>query len=380
MTMLANDLTVRLKCLPQDCRKALAELARQGRSRHTARSYDAAQRYWGAWFEAVFGHPFSLPVSIDTVLVFIAQHAVRASGAHLVQAMTPQLDAALVHAGVKARPGPLGLNTVLHRIAVLSAAHRDQDLPNPCRDPVVRQVLRDLRSAYAKRGDRPRKKDALDALDVGAMLRTCDTSLRGMRDRALLLFAWSTGGQRRSEVADARMENLLPGTDGDFIYDLTHGKTNPFGEDWPENRKPVVGAAAQALREWIDAAHIDSGPIFRSIRGHRQIGASLSGDAVNDIVQKRSWLASLQGNLSAHSLRSGFMTQALAAGVGLPEAMALSGHRSARTALSYTRVDPAAMRRAAGNLTRRASSAADAPPTCDDNFPDLQTLRWKTND
>ena len=39
------------------------------------------------------------------------------------------------------------------------------------------------------------------------MQATCDDSLRGVRDRALFLFAWSSGGRRRAEVTDATMEN-----------------------------------------------------------------------------------------------------------------------------------------------------------------------------
>jgi len=35
------------------------------------------------------------------------------------------------------------------------------------------------------------------------MIATCDDSLQGIRDKAILLFGWSSGGRRRSEVASA---------------------------------------------------------------------------------------------------------------------------------------------------------------------------------
>ena len=41
------------------------------------------------------------------------------------------------------------------------------------------------------------------------MLATCTDGLIGVRDRALLLFAFASGGRRRSEVASAVMENLV---------------------------------------------------------------------------------------------------------------------------------------------------------------------------
>ena len=41
------------------------------------------------------------------------------------------------------------------------------------------------------------------------MLAACTDGLIGVRDRALLLFAFASGGRRRSEVASAVMENLV---------------------------------------------------------------------------------------------------------------------------------------------------------------------------
>jgi integrase len=67
----------------------------------------------------------------------------------------------------------------------------------------VRELLAQTRRAYAKRGARPRKQRALTKDPLQAVLATCDDTLRGKRDRALLLFAWATGGRRRSEVASA---------------------------------------------------------------------------------------------------------------------------------------------------------------------------------
>jgi integrase len=348
--------------LPQGCSEALCEIAKEGRSPNTPRSYAAALRYWRVWYEVVFACPFALPLSVAAVLAFIAHHAQRRNGPALVQGMPAEVDAALVRAGAKARAGALALSTILHRLAVLSAAHRQCQAPNPCQDCRVRQVLRDLRSAYARRGAAPRKKDAAGAWQLQAMLRTCDDSLRGLRDRAMLLFAWSTGGQRRSDVALTRIEQLHETEQGEFCYDLACTKTNPLGEAQPENLKPVVGAAAQALRDWLRASGIDSGYMFRRIVGHDRIGRSLSPDTFNDIVHKRARLAGLQDNMSAHSLRSGFVTQSLADGAGLPETMALTGHRSTRTVLSYTRVDRAAMRRTAAALVQRAAPSQEQRP------------------
>src|SRR3546814_9889503 len=96
------------------------------------------------------------------------------------------------------------------------------------------------------------------------MLATCDDSLEGLRDRALLSFAFASGGRRRSEVAAANMRDLRRISDKGYIYRLEHSKTQQAGvtaSSTPD--KPVLDRAALALEEWLDAAGITEGAIFR---------------------------------------------------------------------------------------------------------------------
>jgi integrase len=167
------------------------------------------------------------------------------------------------------------------------------------------------------------------------MLATCTDGLIGIRDRALLLFAFSSGGRRRSEVAAATMENLIKIDDTTYIYRLTHSKTDQAGSEHnAEADKPLVGVAAQALSAWLEASRVTSGAIFRRIRKTKAV-EPLSGQAVSLIVKRRAQLASLTGDFGAHSLRSGFVTEAGRQNVPLGEAMGLTGHRSMQTFLRY---------------------------------------------
>jgi integrase len=61
------------------------------------------------------------------------------------------------------------------------------------------------------------------------MLATCTDGLIGIRDRALLLFAFASGARRRSEVAGAVMENLVKINAQTYLYRLTHSKTDQAG-------------------------------------------------------------------------------------------------------------------------------------------------------
>jgi integrase len=317
--------------------RAIRQLLQEGESRNTLASYRSALRYWAAWFALRYGVALQLPVPAAAVLQFIVDHAQRTTEDGLVQELPAAIDQALVDAGHKSKIGPLALNTIVHRIAVLSKVHQLRSLENPAADPKVKELLSMTRRAYAKRGALARKKDALTRDPLDAVLATCDDSLAGKRDRALLLFGWSTGGRRRSEIADANMKHLKPCRNGEFSYELVHSKTNQSGQDRPENEKPVVGAAAEALREWLHATGITEGTIFRRIRRGGHLGEPLSAAAVREIVRKRCALAGVQGDYSAHSLRSGFVTEAKLIELPIADTMALSGHRSVRSLLGYTR-------------------------------------------
>lgn len=340
--------------------QAVRELLREGESTNTRNSYQSAMRYWAAWHALRFERQMQLPLDVPCVLQFIIDHAQRQTGTGLASEMPAHMDRALVEAGYKAREGPLSHNTLVHRMAVLSKAHQVHGLANPCQDGAVRELMSRTRKAYARRGEQPAKKDALTRDLLEQLLQTCDDSLRGRRDRALLLFAWSSGGRRRSEVAGADMRHLRAVGPQEFIYTLAHSKTNQSGRDVPENHKPVTGRAAQALADWLRAAAIQEGPIFRRIRKGGHVGEPLSPAAVRDIVKQRCALAGVEGDFSAHSLRSGFVTEAGRQNVPLPDTMALTGHSSVNTVLGYFRADSALSNRAARLLDAGDDDAAAA--------------------
>ena len=185
--------------------------------------------------------------------------------------------------------------------------------------------------------------------------------MRGLRDRALLLFAWSSGGRRRSEVVSATLENIKR-SDSGFLYTLGHSKTNQTGRARPEDIKPITGVAAQALQAWLDASGIASGAVFRRIRRGDVVAEPLAAAAVRDIVRERCRQAGIEGEFSAHSLRSGFVTEAGRQNIPLGETMAMTGHSSVATVMGYFRAGTAAQSRAAQLMeagTSDPSGAAD---------------------
>ncbi|MFJ2550107.1 site-specific integrase [Pseudomonas sp. NPDC087612] len=343
-----------LHSLADSTRAAAEAFISAGTAANTVRSYQSALSYWSAWLRLRYHRSLgdgALPP--DVAVQFIVDHLARPDGdGNWSQLLPPQLDAALVAAGVKGKLGALAFNTVSHRLAVLAKWHRLNAWDNPCEASAVKTLLREARKAQARQGVALRKKTAVVLEPLQAMLATCSDGVRGVRDRALLLLAWSGGGRRRSEVVGLQVEDLRRLDADTWLYALGATKTDTGGV---RREKPLQGPAAQALSAWLTAAPASSGPLFRRLfKGGRVGSAGLSGDQVARIVKRRAQLAGLEGDWAAHSLRSGFITEAGRQGVPLGEVMAMTEHRSVTTVMGYFQ--------AGALLESRASQLFGAPP------------------
>jgi integrase len=353
--------------LGDQARRAAEEILVASQAENTLRSYRSAMRYWCAWAQARYGKPFALPAPLPLVLQFVVDHLARGAPDRPVCELPPAIDQVLVDGGFKGSLGPLKMATVTHRIAVMSKLHQLRHLANPCEDPQLRHLLSRAKRAASKRGETVSKKTAATKAPLEAMIATCDGSLQGLRDKAILLFGWSSGGRRRSEVASATLDQLTRHGPGDYSFRLSRSKTNQDGsEESPE--KPVIGAAGAALEAWLQAAQITEGPIFRRL-WISTVGPSLNGAAVAAIVRRRARLAGVEGDWAGHSLRSGFITEAGKQNIPLGDVMAMTDHRKVDTVLGYFKAGQLSKAKV-GNLF---DQTVPAQPTS------IPTGGWATN-
>jgi integrase len=213
--------------------------------------------------------------------------------------------------------------------------------------PGVRSAVRlSVRASPRPRRRKSKRAVTRDILDK--LAATCATDrLADTRDLAILLVAFASGGRRRSEVARLRVEQL--GEEQDVPLDprdpnsptlpcisVQLGRTKTADAD-DEGRVFVVGPPVEALREWLFRADIQTGPVFRAIDRWEAIEErALTPQSINLIVKRRCAMAELDPReFTAHGLRSGFLTEAARQGIGLPEAMQQSQHRSVQQASSY---------------------------------------------
>ncbi len=250
------------------------------------------------------------------------------------------------------------------RLASWGTLHRWKGIDGPFGMPSVRSAVR-LAVRASPRPRRRKSKRAVTRDVLDRLTATCATDrLADTRDLAILLLAFASGGRRRSEVARLRIEQLsdepavpLDPTDPKSptlpCVSVQLGRTKTGDAD-DEGRVFLVGPPVEALREWLERADIQKGPVFRAIDRWEAIEErALTPQSINLIVKRRSAMAGLDPReFAAHGLRSGYLTEAARQGVALPEAMQQSQHRSVQQAASYYNEAERAQGRAARLLLK----------------------------
>jgi integrase len=111
----------------------------------------------------------------------------------------------------------------------------------------------------------------------------------------------------------------VPAVDAGRTLTIRKSKSDQLGKGEPiaiPYGSTLATCPVRALKAWLDAAKIESGPLFRSINRHGQIGDRLSAKDVARTVKRTTKAAGLDvDRLSAHSLRAGAATQAAKRGV-----------------------------------------------------------------
>lgn len=319
----------------QDLSSALEDLFVRGTPQNTLRAYERDLAYIAAWKQAAFGEGLAWPEVEDVALRFVLDHA-RDLSVDDADRSARQVAETMIAAGLRRSlkaPAPATLD---RRIASWRAFHRMRNLANPFEAPLVRAARQKARRAVRHRPGR-KSENPVTRTVLEDMLAVCGRDFRGVRDRAVLMLAWASGGRRRSEVSGLMREDVdLSDYDeaGLIWLHLLETKTTATAET---PKLVLKGRAAQALAVWIREAGIDEGPLFRAIsRADRPLPRGLSPDGVRHIVKSRLVAAGYPETFaSPHGLRAGFLTQAALDGAPIQAAMRLSLHRSVKQAMAY---------------------------------------------
>ena len=293
------------------------DYARGAKAPNTWRAYQADWRDFEGWCAA---HGLaSLPAAPETVALYLTALAERCK-----------------------------VSTLQRRIAAISQVHQAAQLEPPTRALAVRTVMAGIRRA---KGTAQQGKAAAVTATIRAMVDTLPASLLGTRDRALLLVGFAAA-LRRSELVSLDVGDVAVAREG-LVVTLRRSKTDQEGQGRQIGIPAGQNAATcpvKALRAWLRAAGIESGPIFRPINRHGQLApARLSDKAVALVVKRCAQAAGFDpADFGGHSLRAGLATSAAAAGVSERAIMNQTGHRSVTVARRYIRAGSLFRENAAG--------------------------------
>lgn len=236
--------------------------------------------------------------------------------------------------------------TLTAKLSAIAYMHRSAKQPNPCDSIEVKEILVGIRRTI---GTAPRRKKAITVSILRKMLDGLPDGIRGRRDRAILLIGW-TSAMRRSELAAMRVEDITFTDYGARIL-IPKSKTDQEGEGQYVQLERAEDAGlcpVAALRDWLSAAGIQSGNVFRGVDMLTgKLGDAITGRQCARIVKDAAERVGESAHeFGGHSMRAGFVTSALAAGAGELEVMEQTRHTNTKMLKVYSRQEGRGARRA----------------------------------
>jgi integrase len=285
--------------------EAAASFANEQHARATRKAYRTDFRIFEAWCAS--RGLAAIPALPGTVATFLAAQA-----------------------GDGAKP-----STLSRRLAAIRYVHASANQPSPTAHEAVKATLAGIRRAQ---GVAPDRKAPITAERLLQMVALVPNTLRGARDRAVLLLGFA-GALRRSELAALDVRDIEFVAEGMRVT-IRRSKTDQEGAG--HTIAIVRGACAcpvDAVRQWLECAKITAGPVFRRItKGGRLMEFALTPHSVGMIV--KIWAGRAGFNVrefGAHSLRAGFLTSAAMRGASIFKMMDVSRHKSVDTLRGYVR-------------------------------------------
>ena len=182
--------------------------------------------------------------------------------------------------------------------ASIAKIHQLLELKDPTPSSLVKLRLQAIRRRLgtAQQQARPLRfkgpvrnveRDEPRGLNVRALLESCPENLPGLRDRALLSTAYDTG-LRASELVAIEVEHILEAIDPDArLLSIPRSKGDQEGQGATAFLSPRT---VRAIAAWLEAAGIESGPVFRRVNVRRyKARPAVRGRKVDSISGREAW-------------------------------------------------------------------------------------------
>jgi site-specific recombinase XerD len=213
-----------------------------------------------------------------------------------------------------------GYKTTNHALSILRGIMRE------CYalDLIASDVFSKLMLVKGEKGNRLPKGRLVPQDEIKRLLTICGPSTIGIRDAAVLMSLFATGG-RRAELCAVTLERL----------DRRTGKARVVGKG---NKERVIrfGVAMPYIETWIKVRGTEPGPLFQSFDTiHKNKTPGLSESAMWAIVKRLAESASISPAPSPHDFRRTFISGLLSRGVDIATVQDMAGHASIITTKMY---------------------------------------------
>lgn len=226
----------------------------------------------------------------------------------------------------------------IRRILVsISTIHKLNRLEDPTKDCDVQLAMRRM---HRKLGRSSRQVAGINKDTLNKMLQSTDNTLRGIRDKALLLMAYDTLC-RRGEIVNLLAEDIKVnpskcGLSNQISIKLRKSKTDQSGQGkWLH----LSEQESLALQEWLTNASICEGLIFRGIDRGNKVSKKLGSGQIARIYKRLAKRADLDEvsirGISGHSMRVGAAQDLLREGVSLANIMNRGRWSKSDTVMRY---------------------------------------------
>ena len=243
-------------------------------------------------------------------------------------------------------------STIRRKCASISAIHRYGYFEDPTKHPEVKIAIRKINR---KLGTRFKQARPINRLVLDRMLHVCGDDSHGIRNRMILLLAYTTL-RRRSELTSLRVEDLTLCGDGQGVILLRQSKTD-------QTQEGVLLAldieTTFAVKHWIDSAEISDGYLLRGITGN---GLNLAMDPgqVSRTFKSLAVRAKLDPvQISGHSTRIGAAQDLLDSGVSIGQIMAKVGWSKVDTVMRYVGAGDLSAINSEANYRQQSSTTTD---------------------
>lgn len=229
--------------------------------------------------------------------------------------------------------------TLSRRLTAIKHWHTYQGFSDPTQSPLVRKTLKGIAHVHGT----PAKKApplTIPQLETIARHLMEQTTLMALRDNALLQLGFF-GAFRRSELIAICCEHISENNDG-LLIKIPRSKTDPDGKGLecaiPHHKIDAVLSPVYALKQWLTAANITEGPLFRKITRWQTLSQdALTPVSVNLIIKKYAAQFHFPNAdlFSGHSLRRGLATSASQKNVPIKTIMRQGRWRHVNTVMQY---------------------------------------------